>query len=80
MATPSSNLAQNIPQTEEPGGVLATSHEESETTERLNNNQVQVDPSIGDPIPKATGPWATSPFEYLLLQCFSIQGFCSQKF
>jgi len=40
MATPSSNLAWNIPRTEEPGEVLAMSHEESETTEQLNNNQV----------------------------------------
>ena len=38
MATPSSNLAQNIPRTEEPGGVQSTSHEESETTERLNHH------------------------------------------
>ena len=37
MAAHSSILAWEIPWAEEPGGVLATSHEESETTERLNN-------------------------------------------
>ena len=41
-ATHSSILAWRIPGTEEPGGYSPRGHKESDTTERLNNNNKRV--------------------------------------
>ena len=38
IATHSSILAWKIPRTKEPGGLPSTGHEESDTTEQLNDN------------------------------------------